>query len=124
MTMLMPSQYAEKLPATSPERMLSEDPPSSDEVTTSFTWRDSVEVKTFTSSGITAPARVPQEMMHESFHHRLVSPPRTGMIILETTKVRAMETNEVSHTSEVSGASKFMSSLLLYRLLAIASLTK
>ena len=60
--------------------MPSEAPPSSAEATTSFTWRDSVEVKTFTSSGITAPASVPQEMMVASFHHCVVSPPSVGMI--------------------------------------------
>ena len=60
--------------------MSSDAPPSCADVTTSFTWRDSVEVKTFTSSGITAPASVPQEMMLASFHHSVVSPPRLGII--------------------------------------------
>src|SRR4051812_1515663 len=54
--MVMPSQYALKLPATRPDRMFSDAPPSRDDVTTSFTWPDSVDVKTFTSSGIMAPA--------------------------------------------------------------------
>src|SRR5262249_52819859 len=123
-TMLAPSQYAEKSPATRPERILSDDPPSSDDVTTSRTWRDSTEVKTLTSSGMMAPARVPQEMIMESFHHSVASPPRSGMISLETTKVRMIETNEVIHTREVSGASKFMSSELAYLALAMASFTK
>src|SRR5437667_12382211 len=112
-TMLMPSQKAEKLPATSPERMLSEAPPSCEEVTISLVCFDSVEVKTLTSSGMMAPASVPQEMMHESFHHSVASPLSSGMISFDTMKVRAIETNEVSHTSEVSGASKFMLSELL-----------
>ena len=56
----MPSQYALKLPATRPERIFSDGPPSRDDVTTSRTWRDSVEVNTFTSSGMSAPASVPQ----------------------------------------------------------------
>ena len=43
------------------------------------TWPDSVEVKIFTSSGITAPASVPHVIMRESFHHRLGSPPRFGI---------------------------------------------
>ena len=64
-----------------------------------------------TFAGI-APASVPQEMMHESFHQREPSPLSSGMINLETTKVSPMETNEVSHTREVSGASKFISSAL------------
>src|SRR5438309_11612432 len=102
--MVNPSQYAEKLPATSPERIFSEAPPSFDEVTTSLTCRDSIEVKTFTNSGITAPASVPQEMMRESFHHRVVSPPRSGIIRLETMNVAMMEKMEVIHTSEVKGA--------------------
>src|SRR5947209_11470218 len=123
-TMLIPSQKAEKLPATSPERIFSEAPPSSDEVTTSFTCRDSTEVKTFTSSGIIAPASVPQEMMVESFHHSVLSFPRLGMISLETMKVRVMETNDVIQTSEVSGASKFMSSEFSYLALAMAAFRK
>src|SRR5437763_1136120 len=106
--MLIPSQYAEKFPATRPERMLSDGPPSSEDVTISFTCRDSTEVNTFTSSGIIAPASVPQEMMVESFHHSVLSFPRLGMISLETMKVRVMETNEVIQTSEVSGASKLV----------------
>src|SRR5215510_4039943 len=104
--------------------MFSDGPPSSDEVTTSPTCRDSTEVKTFTSSGMIAPASVPQEMMVESFHHSVLSPPRSGMISLETTKVRMIETNEVIQTREVRGASKFMSSELAYRALAMASFTK
>ena len=74
-----PIQKAEKLPATRPERMLSEAPPSREAVTTSLTWRDSVEVKTLTSSGMIAPASVPQVMIVESFHHSVVSPARSGM---------------------------------------------
>jgi hypothetical protein len=35
---------------------------------------DSVEVKTLTSSGMIAPASVPQVMMVESFHHSVPSP--------------------------------------------------
>ena len=63
--------------------MFSEAPPSRDDVTTSFTWRDSTEVNTFTSSGIIAPASVPQVMMLESFHHMVGSPPRSGIIRYE-----------------------------------------
>ncbi len=43
-----------------------------------------VEVKTFTSSGMIAPARVPQEMMVASFHHCVESPPRSGIMRYET----------------------------------------
>jgi hypothetical protein len=55
-----PVQNAEKLPATRPERMLSEAPPCLEEVTTSLTWRLSVEVKILVNSGMRAPATVPQ----------------------------------------------------------------
>ena len=58
--------------------MFSEAPPSRDAVTTSRTWPELVEVKTLTSSGMTAPASVPQVMTVESFHHRVPSP-RLGM---------------------------------------------
>src|ERR1700746_3130788 len=99
-------------------------PPSCAEVTTSLVWRDSTEVKTFTSSGMIAPARVPQEIMEESFHHSEVSPPRLGMMKKETRYVSAIETNEVIQTSEVSGVSKFISLALLKRALAMAPLRK
>ncbi len=104
--MTSPSQKAEKLPAVRPASTLSEAPPSLEAVTTSRTWRLLVEVKTLTPSGMMAPARVPQVMMAESFHHSEVSPFRLGMRSLETRKVSTTETTEVSHTSEVSGASK------------------
>src|SRR6266542_3894708 len=105
--MTHPIQYAEKLPAVRPARMFSEAPPSREAVTISFTWRELVEVKTLIISGMTAPASVPQLMMAESFHQSVPSP-SVGMRRKESTNVRAMEMNEVSHTSEVSGASKFI----------------
>src|SRR5579883_2438791 len=112
-SMTRPSQNALKLPATNPERMLSEAPPSRDEVTTSRTCRDSVEVNTFTSSGISAPARVPQVMTVESFHQSVVSPPRSGMMKYETRYVRAIDTSEVSQTRNVRGDSKLNFGALL-----------
>src|SRR5215813_5462499 len=81
---VMPSQYALKLPATRPDRMLSDGPPSREDVTTSFTCRDSTDVKTFTNSGMIAPASVPQVMTRESFHQSVPSPARSGTIIFET----------------------------------------
>src|SRR5262249_62378636 len=106
--MLIPSQYPEKLPATKPDRMFSDGPPSFDDVTTSLTWRDSVEVKTLTSSGMIAPAAVPHEMMIDSFHQSVPSP-RPGIISLDARKVRMIETTEVMMTRLVSGRSKFIS---------------
>src|SRR5258708_26053575 len=80
----IPSQYALKFPATKPDKILSDAPPSRDEVTTSLTCEECTDVNIFTSSGITAPASVPQVMTDDSFHHRVVSPPSSGIIWLET----------------------------------------
>ena len=76
--MLRPSQYALKFPATNPDRMFSDAPPSRDDATTSFTWADSTDVNTFTSSGMIAPASVPHVITVDSFHHSVPSP-RSGM---------------------------------------------
>ena len=101
---VMPSQYALKLPATNPERMFSEAPPWRDDVTTSRTCAESTEVKTFTNSGMMAPARVPHVMTVESFHHSVPSP-RSGMSAWETRYVNPTEMIDVSQTSDVSGVS-------------------
>ena len=100
------------LPATSPESTLSDAPPSREDMTTSRTWADSVEVKILTASGMIAPARVPQLMIAESFHHRSVLPATSGMRSFETMKVITTLMIEVSHTRFVSGASKFILSAL------------
>ena len=105
--MTIPSQYALKLPAVNPDRMAREAPPSRAEVTTSRTWRDSVEVKILTNSGMMAPASVPQVITDESFHQSVPSP-RFGMSRYDATYVITTETSEVSHTRLVSGASKFI----------------
>src|SRR5581483_1820286 len=73
-TITMPIQYAEKLPAVRPDSTLSDAPPSRDDVTTSRTWRDSVDVNTLTTSGMIAPASVPKLMMVDSSHHTFPSP--------------------------------------------------
>ncbi len=65
--------------------MFSEAPPSSELLTTSRTCPELTDVKTLTSSGMIAPASVPQVMMIESFHHRLASPPIVGMSRYEVT---------------------------------------
>src|SRR5579862_3373232 len=104
--------------------MPSDAPPSCAEITTSFTCRDSVEVNTFTSSGISAPASVPQEIMVESFHHCVLSEPSIGMMKYEIRYVSAIDTMEVIQTSEVSGASKFISAAEPYFALAIAPFRK
>src|SRR5690606_13479676 len=106
-TKTIPSQKALKLPATRPERILSDAPPSRHDVTTSRTCVDSVEVKSFTSSGMMAPASVPQVITVESFHQSVPSP-RSAMSSPERMYVSATEISDVSQTSDVNGASKFM----------------
>ncbi len=86
--------------------MLSDAPPSRELLTTSCTCRLVVEVKTLTSSGISAPARVPQEMISDSFHHSPSGSAPITQYVVAT--VVTMLTIEVSQTSEVSGVSKFI----------------
>src|SRR3954470_18423835 len=119
---VIPSQNALKLPATRPDRMLSDAPPSRDDVTTSCTCRDSVDVNTFTNSGMIAPARVPHVMTADSFHHNVPSP-RSGIMIFETMNVSTTDRIDVSQTRNVNGASKFILSAIAYRPFAIAALT-
>src|SRR6476469_9052945 len=120
----MPSQNALMLPATNPERIFSEAPPSREDDTTSRTWIDSMDVNTFTNSGMIAPASVPQLITQDSFHQREESPPRSGTIAYETMYVPAIETSDVIQTRLVSGASKFILSALPYRRLAIAAFSQ
>src|SRR5438105_629321 len=112
--MVSPNQYALKLPAMKPDRIFREAPPSREDVTTSRTCRESVDVKTFTNSGMMAPASVPHVITAESFHHSVVSPPISGIRILESRNVNATETSEVNQTSDVSGASKFILAAFSY----------
>src|SRR5262245_6827073 len=88
--MLRPIQKALKLPATNPDRMLSDAPPSREDVTTSLTWLDSTDVNTLTSSGMMAPASVPHVMMVDSFHQSVPSP-RSPISILDTMYVRTTD---------------------------------
>src|SRR4029077_20513316 len=99
-----PSQKALKLPATNPDRMFSDAPPSRDDVTTSRVCFEFTDVKILTSSGMIAPANVPHVMMVDSFHQSVPSP-RSGMRNLDTRYVRPTDTSDVSHTSWVSGCS-------------------
>src|SRR5580658_9997304 len=101
--MQRPIQKAEKLPATKPDRMLSDAPPCLEQLVTSLTWRELVLTKTLVNSGMTAPATVPQLMMTDNTHHKsgcaipapsLKSPNST----LLATKVTAMDTAEVIQT--------------------------
>ena len=110
-TMMMPNQNPEKLPATRPDRMSREAPPSRALVTTSRTCREFVEVKALTSSGMRAPARVPQEMMMDSFHHIVPSPiePSIHQVVRTVSRI---DMTEVIQTKELSGFSKSISGTL------------
>ena len=65
--------------------MFSDAPPSRELLTISRTWRELVEVKTLTNSGISAPARVPQLITVASFHHMVSWPPNFGIMNILTT---------------------------------------
>src|SRR5438105_9505361 len=69
--MSMPFQKALKLPATMPERMVSDGPPSREAVTISCTCLECELVKILVNSGIRTAARVPQLIMVASCHHKL-----------------------------------------------------
>src|SRR5262249_55368132 len=66
--MSMPIQKALKLPATSPDRIVSDEPPSRDAVTISWTCLECELVKILVNSGMSTAARVPQLMMAASCH--------------------------------------------------------
>src|SRR6266576_4378300 len=121
---VIPNQNALKFPATNPERMFNDAPPSREEVTISRTCRDPVEVNTLTNSGIIAPASVPQVITSDNFHHNVGSPPMLGIRRRDATNVSATETSDVSQTSVVSGVSKFMWSTFWYRAFAKAAFKK
>src|SRR5262249_24568669 len=63
-------QNTEKLPATRPDRMFSEAPPSLEAATTSPTCRECELVNTLVNSGISAAASVPHEIILLNSHHR------------------------------------------------------
>src|SRR3954465_3541134 len=106
--MINPIQNAEKLPATKPDKMLSDAPPCLEQLVTSRTCREVVLTKTFVNSGINAPATVPQLMMTDRTHQRfgcaasavLKSPSST----LLAAKVIRMDTADVIQTRCVKGA--------------------
>src|ERR1700730_4620826 len=76
--MSMPFQKALKLPATKPDRIVREAPPSRDAVTISCTCLECELVKIFVNSGMSTAANVPQLMIVASCHQRLwVSLPGT-----------------------------------------------
>ena len=72
--MTAPIQKPEKLPATIPERIVNDAPPSLEAVTTSSVCFAFGLVNTFVASGIKAAPNVPQEMMIAKTNHKLPKP--------------------------------------------------
>src|SRR5215204_1272521 len=94
----MPFQKALKFPATMPDRIVSDAPPSRDAVTISWTCLEWDDVKTLVNSGISTAASVPQLMMVASCHQRLGSnvPP----IFRSPISTRLMTNEVVMHRIE------------------------
>src|SRR6266850_1860129 len=108
--MRMPFQKALKLPATRPERIVSDVPPSRDAVTISFTCLEWELVKILVNSGMSTAASVPQLMIVASCHQscgRALPPTDRSPI-----KSQLMPNEVVMHKIEaiqmrrVNGASK------------------
>src|SRR5688572_24458717 len=125
----MPFQRALKLPATRPERMVSEAPPSRDAVTISCTCLEWELVKTFVNSGISTAASVPQLMIEASCHHKLSRirvfsalkvQPSGGVVAISLSSSQlmpydvVMQRIEAIQINRVSGCSKSNSFLPLY----------
>ena len=109
----MPIQKALKLPAVRPGEDVQRAPPSREEVTTSRTCADSVDVKTLTSSGMIAPASVPQVMMAESFHQSVGVAAEVGNEQLRDDERQDDGDQRGQPDEDVSGCSKLNSSALL-----------
>src|SRR6516165_2559858 len=114
----MPFQKALKLPATMPERMVSDAPPSREAVTISWTCLEWELVKILVNSGISTAASVPQLMMVASCHHRssydlppTVRPPRSSALIRKDVEMHRIEAIQIRR---VSGCSKLNSLSPLY----------
>src|SRR4051812_48988578 len=88
----MPFQKALKLPATRPERIVRDAPPSRDAITISWTCLECELVKTLVNSGISTAASVPQLMMEASFHHRpLAMSPMSSQLMKKEVEMHRME---------------------------------
>src|SRR5581483_3304033 len=89
--------------------MPSDAPPSSADLTTSCTWRDLVEVKTLTNSGMTAPARVPHGTLWWKLATIISCGTLAGAVIPELVKVftstKSRHVQEVVKSADEGGAS-------------------
>src|SRR5207302_10958383 len=130
--MSMPFQKALKLPATSPERMVRDAPPSREAVTISCTCLECELVKILVNSGMRTTARVPQLIIvascHQSWGRALVVPAAVTDRSLMSSQL--MPNDVVMHRMEaiqmrrVSGCSKSNSFNPLYLFSEIAWLMK
>src|SRR5947207_9508308 len=130
--MRVPIQKALKLPATMPERIVSDEPPSRDAVTISWTCLEWELVKILVNSGIRTAARVPQLMIVASCHQRF----GMGWGTPATVTARSLRSSQlmpnevVMHSIDaiqmrrVSGCSKSKSVRPAYCFSEIAWLTK
>ena len=106
----MPIQNADILPDTIPERIVNEEPPSLEAVTTSSVCLAFGEVKIFVNSGIKAAPNVPQEMIAERISHKLLPISANNQWL--TPNVIAIDRIDVNQTRLVNGFSKSNLSVL------------
>src|SRR5262245_29661176 len=124
----MPFQKALKLPATRPDRIVSDAPPSREAVTISWTCLEWELVKILVNSGMSTAASVPKPMMVASCHQRW------GYTVVPTLRSRIssqlMKYDVLMHKSDaiqmrrVSGCSKLNSLSPAYCFSEIAWLMK
>ena len=117
-----PIQKPEKLPETIPERIVKEEPPSFEAVTTSFVCFAFGEVNNFVASGIKAAPNVPQEIITDKINHKLFSSPPSNALL--TPNVIIIENIDVNQTRFDNGASKSNFSVLDAYNLVIPLLTQ
>src|SRR5215470_15441395 len=98
--MSMPFQKALKLPATMPERIVSEAPPSFDAVTISWTCLECELVKTLVNSGMSTAANVPQLMIMPSCHQSWDRSLPGNVMLLLPIKSQLMPKEVVMHKIE------------------------
>src|SRR5262245_50200245 len=124
----MPFQKALKLPATMPDRIVSDVPPSRVAVTISWTCLEWELVKILVNSGMSTAARVPQLMIVANCHQSwsCFTPP-TWRSLMSSQLMRydvEMHRIDAIQIRRVSGSSKLNSVLPLYLASEIAWLTK
>src|SRR5215471_4150035 len=126
--MSMPIQKALKLPATRPERMVSDGPPSRAAVTISWTCLEWELVKILVNSGMSTAASVPQLMIVASCHQRLGrAVPATVRSLIRSQLMKydvLMHRIEAIQMSRVRGCSKSNSLRPAYFFSEIPWLTK